>query len=79
LSSLLKRRDLPTETVIAVIQSAERISSDEVKASILKQVIDSYSRDPAVRSHLRGALESLQSNDQYRELMSALSKQEAAH
>jgi hypothetical protein len=76
LSSLLKRRGLPTEAVIDVIESAERISSDEVKASILKQVIESYCGDPAVRSRLRGALESLQSNDQYRELMSALSKQE---
>jgi len=79
LSSLLKRRDLTTETVIDVIQSAAHISSDDVKASVLKQVIDSYSGDPVVRSHLRGALESLQSNDEYRALMSALSKQETAH
>jgi predicted metal-dependent phosphotriesterase family hydrolase len=75
----MQRRDLSTEVVIDVINSAEHISSDEVKAGVLKKVTDSYSADPAVRARLKAALESLQSNDEYRELMSALVKQESAH
>jgi hypothetical protein len=79
LSSLLKRRDLSSATVIDVVQSNGHLSSDEVKGAILKQVLDSYGGDPAVRAQMMTALEGLQSNDQYRELMSALVKRGVAH
>ena len=78
LTTLLKRHDLSAKVVIAAIESATHISSDDVKAELLRQVVDAYSGDALVCAHLRLALESLQSNDQYRNLMSELAKQQAS-
>jgi hypothetical protein len=64
--------------VNAAIESATHISSDDVKAQVLTQVVDAYCGDTLVRAHLRSAVESLESNAQYRKLMSELAKQEAS-
>ena len=78
LTTVLKRHDLSAKVVNAAIESATHISSDDVKAQVLTQVVDAYCGDTLVRAHLRSAVESLESNAQYRKLMSELAKQEAS-
>jgi len=76
LSAMLQRRGIGTETVIRIIESAARISSDETKADILTKVVESSAgNDPQVRAALQKALNSIQSDGEYRRIMSAYTKQ----
>jgi hypothetical protein len=75
LSAMLRTR-VGKETVIRVIESAEHISSDEIKANILTKVVESPAGDdPQVRAALQKALRSIQSDGEYRRIMSAYTKQ----
>jgi len=75
LSALLARRGLPKEAVIRVIESSGKISSDEVKAHILTQAVETgYAADPLIRAAIGKVLDSMQSDNEYRRLTSALLK-----
>jgi hypothetical protein len=71
---LLGRSAISREAVLAIIQSATHISSDGDKAEVLKQVIERYPDDPLLHTALRRALESIQSDSEYRHAMSGLSR-----
>ena len=62
------------EVVIRVIESAARVPSDEIKTRVLAQAIGASLVDPQVRTAFQKALESIQSDGEYRRLMSAMSK-----
>ncbi len=74
LSALLTRRGVSKEVVIRAIESAAKVGSDEVKARVLGQAISASLVDPQVRTAFQKALESIQSDGEYRRLMSAMSK-----
>jgi hypothetical protein len=74
LSAVLAKRGVSKEVVIRVIESAIKISSDEIKARVLGQAIGASLVDPQVRTAFQKALESIQSDGEYRRLMTALSK-----
>jgi hypothetical protein len=75
LSAVLKRPGLTKEMVIRVVEAASQINSDDVKAEILTQVLDSPAGDdPQVRAALKKALNSIQSDGEYRRIMSAYTK-----
>jgi len=48
--------------VIRAIESAGKISSDEVKTGFLSQALDAYGGDPQVRGALQKVLNSIHSN-----------------
>jgi len=76
LSSVLRTHNVGKETVIRVIESAGRISSDEIKADVLTKAVESpAAEDPQVRAALQKALTSIQSDSEYRRIMSAYTKQ----
>jgi len=74
LSAVLNRRGVSKEAVIRVIESAARVPSDEIKTRVLAQAIGASLVDPQVRTAFQKALESIQSDGEYRRLMSAMSK-----
>lgn len=74
LSALLKKPGLGKGAAIRAVESAGQISSDEVKAGVFCQAAGTYAGDPAVRAALQKALDSLQSDGEYRRLASALAK-----
>ena len=76
LSAVLRKDGLAKESVIRVIESAAQISSDEIKAGILTKVVESAASDDAqVRAALQKAVKSIQSDGEYRRIMSAYTKQ----
>jgi hypothetical protein len=74
LSAVLIRRGVSKDVVIRVIGSAAKIPSDEIKTRVLAQAIGASLVDPQVRTAFQKALESIQSDGEYRRLMSAMSK-----
>jgi hypothetical protein len=74
LSPLLKQRGLANTVVLRAIESAGKISSDESKAKILSEAATTYAGDPQVRAALAKALDSIQSDSEYRRLASALAQ-----
>jgi hypothetical protein len=74
LSPLLKQRGLASTVVLRAIESAGKISSDESKAKILSEAATTYAGDPQVRAALAKALDSIQSDSEYRRLASALAQ-----
>jgi hypothetical protein len=72
LSELLKQRGLASTGVLRTIESAGKISSDELKAKVLSEAAATYAGDPQVRAALAKALDSIQSDSEYRRLSSAL-------
>ena len=72
LSELLKQRGLANAAVLRAIESAGKVSSDELKAKVLSEAAASYSGDPQVRAALAKALDTIQSDSEYRRLASAL-------
>jgi hypothetical protein len=74
LSAVLTRRGVSKEVIIRAIESAAKVGSDEVKARVLGQAIGASLVDPQVRTAFQRALESIQSDGEYRRLVSAMSK-----
>ena len=74
LSELLKQRGLANAAVLRAIESAGKISSDELKAKVLTEAAGVYAADPQVRAALAKALDSIQSDSEYRRLASALAQ-----
>ena len=74
LSELLKQRGLANASVLRAIESAGKISSDELKAKVLTEAAGAYAGDPQVRAALAKALDSIQSDSEYRRLASALAQ-----
>jgi hypothetical protein len=74
LSALLKQRGLTNAAVLRAIVSAGKISSDELKAKVLSEAAGTYAGDPQVRAALAKALDSIQSDSEYRRLASALAQ-----
>lgn len=74
LSGLLKQRNLATAAVLRAIESAGKIFSDELKAKVLSEAASAYAGDPQVRAALSKALDSIQSDSEYRRLASALAQ-----
>jgi len=74
LSALLKQRGLANAAVLRAIVSAGKISSDELKAKVLSEAAGTYAGDPQVRAALAKALDSIQSDSEYRRLASALAQ-----
>jgi len=72
LSELIKQRGLATAAVLRAIESAAKISSDEMKGKVLSEAAAAYSGDPQVRAALAKALDSIQSDSEYRRLASAM-------
>jgi hypothetical protein len=74
LSQLLKQRSLANAAVLRAIESAGKISSDELKAKVLSEAAGTFAGDPQVRAALAKALDSIQSDSEYRRLASALAQ-----
>jgi hypothetical protein len=74
LSTLVKQRGLANTVVLRAIESAGKISSDELKAKVLSETATTYAGDPQVRAALAKALDSIQSDSEYRRLASALAQ-----
>jgi len=74
LSELLKPHNLTSATVLHAIESAGKLSSDELKAKVLSEAAATYPGDPQVRAALAKALDSIQSDSEYRRLASALAQ-----
>jgi len=60
--------------VVLIIHSAEKISSDGEKARVLARAAQRYSSDTQVLVALRGAAKTIQSDGEYRRVMSALDR-----
>ena len=74
LSELLKQPGLANASVLRAIESAGKISSDELKAKVLTEAAGAYAGDPQVRAALAKELDSIQSDSEYRRLASALAQ-----
>jgi hypothetical protein len=74
LSPLVKQRGLASAVVLRAIESAGKISSDELKAKVLSEAAATYAGDLQVRAALAKALDSIQSDSEYRRLASALAQ-----
>lgn len=74
LSALVARGGVAREAVIRAIESAGKISSDDVKAGILGRALAAYPGDPQVRGALQKVLDSIQSDGEYRRVMAAFVK-----
>jgi len=75
LSALLSQPGLAKDTLIHAIESVARISSDEVKANLLRQAAGTAQvNDPQVRLALQKVLDSIRSDSEYRRASMAFSK-----
>lgn len=74
LIALLDKPGTSSAMAVGAIQSATRISSDGDKARVLHDAAARYSKDPAVNSALRKAVESLHSDGEYRSVMSEIAR-----
>jgi|SRR5579871_1364625 len=75
LAVLADRRIVP-DAVVHIIDSTARMGSDNLKADILTKIVQSPAGDnPQVRAAIRQALRSIQSDGEYRRIMSAYTKQ----
>ncbi len=72
LLAALNAATLPRDTVLLVIHSAERISSDGEKTRVLTRIADRYGNDAQVSAALRTAARSINSDGEYRRLMNSL-------
>jgi beta-lactamase regulating signal transducer with metallopeptidase domain len=76
LLAVLDKPGTSSETAIAAIQSATRISSDGDKGRVLMDAAHRYSKDPKVDAALRKAVEGLHSDSAYRSVMSEIARRD---
>jgi hypothetical protein len=74
---VLERPDASAEVMIAAVQSAARVSSDGEKGRLLMAALNHASGKPAVRTEVRNALKTLDSDGEYRRVANELDRQSA--
>jgi head-tail adaptor len=65
---------LGRDSVVLMIHSAEKISSDGEKAKVLARVAQRYSNDPQVAAVLRIAAKTISSDGEYRRVIAVLDR-----